>query len=51
MKHVKSEDNYLADDLSRMRLGDFKNKVKCKIQNEPTPVPELIWPIDKVWEM
>ena len=51
-KHVASEDNGPADDLSRMRIRKCirdKTKKGITLDQEPTMVPDLIWPIGKIW--
>ena len=49
-KYVKSKDNVFADSLSRGKLGEFRRLSKGKHDKEPTPIPEIIWPMSKVWE-
>ena len=49
-KYVASEDNNFADHLSRGRIKDFRKESKGKYEKEPTPIPEEIWPISKVWQ-
>ena len=50
-KHVKSEDNLLADMLSRGKIDYFKRltKEKFSFQEEPSKLPERIWPVEKIW--
>ena len=50
-KHVKSENNDLADDLSRFRLRKFFKKAGHYVEKNPTPVPNQIWPMSKVWDI
>ena len=49
-KYVASEDNDLADHLSRGRISKFRKESKGKYEKEPTPIPEEIWPVTKVWQ-
>ena len=49
-KYVKSKDNIFADHLSRGRLNEFRRDSKGKYKLQATPVPEIIWPMSKVWE-
>ena len=51
-KHIEGIKNVLADNLSRNRIDLFHancNKIGKKICVFPTPVPEAIWPVDKIW--
>ena len=51
-RHVKGVKNKFADSLSRDKIAYFKllcsRDEKC-IENNPTPVPEAIWPVEKNW--
>ena len=64
VEHVRTEDNTLADHLSRIRIREFtkeerKMKVKCLgkdadlpenlLDKFPTPIPDTIWPPSKIW--
>ena len=49
VRYVKSEDNYLADSLSRGKFKDFWDKAPKNMDRYPTPLPEQLWPIEKVW--
>ena len=49
-KYVASEDNNLADHLSRGRIKQFRKDSKGKYEKDPTAIPNEIWPIDKVWQ-
>ena len=49
-KYVKSEDNIFADQLSRGKLDLFRRDSKGKYELVPTPIPEEIWPVTKIWQ-
>ena len=49
-KHVASKDNCFADALSRGQLNRFRRIAKRKFNKTPTMIPELIWPIHKIWK-
>ena len=51
-KHVKGSKNVLADALSRDQIDTFH--LECRKRNKvmeakPVPVPEVMWPMEKVW--
>ena len=51
-KHVTGIDNDLSDSLSRGNFGKFARLAQAKNLNfnkYPTPVPESIWPPEKIW--
>ena len=51
-KHVAGVKNVLADNLSRNRIDLFhKNCIILgkHMHSNPTPIPEAIWPIQKIW--
>ena len=48
-RYVKSADNKWADLLSRDLIQQFKNIVGDDIDANLTPVPEIMWPIHKIW--
>ena len=53
-RHVKGVKNDLADSLSRNRILQFKKLCKDQgkeIDNMPTPIPEVLWPIEKLWRL
>ena len=52
-RHIAGSKNVLADNLSRNRIDLFHDN--CIEQNRfinesPTKVPEIIWPISKIWK-
>ena len=52
VKHVEGVSNNFADLLSRLKYGQFcrlARKIGKKFNNKPTPLPDLIWPMNKVW--
>ena len=52
-KHVKGVDNNLADSLSRDKIAYFKwlcSKQDKAINNQPIPIPQVLWPMDKLWK-
>ena len=49
MKYVKSQDNFLADSLSRMDLQHFRRMTSAEINTLPDAIPEFLHPVSKVW--
>ena len=52
VKYVESAKNVFADHLSRMKLDQFFDEVRKqgkKITQEPSQMPETIWPVSKIW--
>ena len=52
-EYVKSKDNELTDALSRGQINLFKKKaIKAgiTIEDEPTPIPKMMWPMEKLWD-
>ena len=48
-EHLSSEKNFLADHLSRLRIGKFFEEAPDCMDRNPTALPEIIWPISKIW--
>ena len=51
-KHVEGVKNTLADSLSRNKVELFKalcQKQDRTIDVSPTPIPDNLWPIEKIW--
>ena len=49
-EHVSTEKNEIADSLSRLQFKRFKKLTrKLNFEREPTPIPECIWPLNKIW--
>ena len=49
-KHVRSENNSLADSLSRLQFHRFWKLAKPTMEKEPTRVTPLIWPASQIWQ-
>ena len=52
-RYVESKANELADDLSRMKIGSFfraARRLNKKVNAEPDPLPNELWPLSKLWE-
>ena len=52
-KHVSTEDNNLADALSRIKLDKFERDIKLegrKIEKNKEVMPSDIWPVRKIWK-
>ena len=47
-RYVKSKDNDKADALSRLQWDRFK-ALSHDMNDMPTPIPQQIWSIDKIW--
>ena len=53
-RHVKGKDNTYADSLSRDRLQYFRklcNDADKVIDDEPQRVPDILWPMNKIWKL
>ena len=51
-KHVMGKMNSYADLISRMKYREFRRLAKengIRFANKPTPIPEILWPMDKLW--
>ena len=48
-KHITSKDNLNSDLLSRMKIQQFRLLNIGKIDCDPTPIPGVLWPMDKIW--
>ena len=52
VRHVRTEDNEIADSLSRDQMQRFKRLTeKLQVNNSPDQIPEDLWPIDKIWKI
>ena len=49
VQHVRSESNVLADALSHMNFTKFWTHAPSTMDEYPTDIPDVIWPIDKLW--
>ena len=47
--HVRTHDNKLADALSRLNFKKFWSLAPKSMDKQPTSMPSVIWPIQKVW--
>ena len=48
-KYINTKSNCLADSLSRNQMHRFRS-LAPNMQLYPDPLPELIWPVNKIWE-
>ena len=49
--YITTKKNYLADFLSRLKIDQFREKALPVImQQEPTELPNIIWPASKIWQ-
>ena len=48
-KHVRTGNNGLADSLSRLDFDRFYCLAGDGIDPEPESLPEVIWPLSKIW--
>ena len=46
---VSTQDNGKADALSRLDLHRFRRLGKGRMDIWPQKMPEIIWPIQKIW--
>ena len=54
-RHIKGEDNFLSDSLSRLDIEKFRRQAKnldIQIQPNPTPISDDIelWPLSAYWK-
>ena len=47
-KYVKSKGNAKADAISRLQFNRFR-ELDQDMNLEPDPIPEQIWPLEKIW--
>ena len=47
-KYVASKDNRKSDQLSRLKIDQFKEE-NSDSDRYPTPIPDDLWPMDKIW--
>ena len=48
-RYVSSKDNGKADALSRFQWKRFHNLVGQTMNVQSTPIPESLWPMEKLW--
>ena len=52
VKHVKTQDNGIADSLSWNQMARFRKLTKdLDMKDMPDQLPHEIWPIGKIWEL
>ena len=51
VKFVPSKQNILADSLSRLDFSRFWKHASSSMELQPCPLPQEIWPMEKVWFM
>ena len=49
VKHVSSKDNGKADAISRLQWDRFVELSNGKMNVTPEAIPEIIWPVEKIW--
>ena len=49
VKYVSSEENNNVDALSRSQRSKFNRITKWGMNRCATPIPEFLWPQDKIW--
>ena len=49
VRYVKSKENNFADALSRMDMSRFNRIRGEKYEKDSTPVPDMLWPMEKLW--
>ena len=49
-KYVDTKSNSRTDALSHLKFEEFFNIVGDQVDCEPTPIPEAIWPLSKLWQ-
>ena len=48
-KYVRSEDNELADALSRLQFLRFWRLAPRDMNEQPTTLSEALWPMSRIW--
>ena len=48
-KHVTTENNSLADALSRLQMEHFWRLAPVDMKRGKTPIPADLWPVQKLW--
>ena len=49
VKFIPTRQNILADALSRLDFRCFWNNAPRTMNSQPTKMPKLIWPVEKLW--
>ena len=48
-KHIVGKANTISDHLSRLRYFKFRRLTGNKYNSHMHPVPEILWPMTKIW--
>ena len=49
VRYISSEDNFLADRLSRLKYDEFWRLAPKYTQRFPESLPQDLWPVSKIW--
>ena len=47
--YISTKDNFLSDPLSWNQMSRFWSLAPANMSRQPTKLPEVIWPISKIW--
>ena len=51
-KHLRSEENEVADTLSQLKFTKFSELMKrLHLRVVPEPLPDELWPVTKIWQV
>ena len=50
-RHIRGDLNYFADILSRDKMQIFKQHKQGRFEENSTKIPDIIWPVNKVWNL
>ena len=50
VKHIRTENNILADSLSRLDFKRFWNNAPEDMEDHPESLPREIWPMSRIWQ-
>ena len=50
VEYISTKDNFLADNLSRLRIKSFLSKAPRGTALQPTLLPEELWPLTRIWQ-
>ena len=48
--YIPTKDNYLADDLSRLRINRFLRRAPKGTKTTPELLPDKLWPLSRIWQ-
>ena len=48
-KHVKTEENVLADALSRGQMSRFWENAPISMNRTPVAISDKLWPVQNIW--